>query len=91
MIEKKAVIKNEQGIHCRPSAAILSGIKGYEGEISVFTDNGGTKLNSVMSLLSLGLDYGREVTVRVDGPDEESTALKVVELFERQFDFPPRD
>ena len=91
MIEKKAVIKNEQGIHCRPSAAILNETKGYQGEIEVVTDNGSTKLNSVMALLSLGLDHGREVTIRVEGPNEEAMAQKLVGLFEYQFDFPPRD
>jgi phosphotransferase system HPr-like phosphotransfer protein len=48
------------------------------------------ELNNVMGLLSLGLVQGSEVTLRVEGPDEEQEAETMAELFSRHFDFPPR-
>jgi len=91
MTERSAIIRNEAGIHCRPSAVILKEVKQYAGEVVVCSEFGETRLDSVMSLLSLGLDEGREIRIRVSGPDEEKVADRMVELFEYNFDFPPRE
>ena len=91
MIEKKAKICNEQGIHCRPASVILKEMREYDGEIHILSDNGEAKLLSVMSLLGLGLDKGREITIRVDGPNEEEVGKRLVDLFEYNYDFPPRE
>jgi phosphocarrier protein len=90
MIEQSATIQNEQGIHCRPSALILNAIQGFEGDISIQADDQLVPLKSVLDLMSLGLEQGRTITIRVDGGDEESMCQRLVELFETNFDFPPR-
>ncbi len=90
MVEQRAVIKNEQGIHCRPSAVIIKSIQGYDGQASVCSASGEANLQSIMGLLSLCLEQGTEVQVRVDGPDEESICAQLVKLFETEFDFPPK-
>lgn len=91
MTEREATIRNEQGIHCRPSAVILKEIKGYGGEIMIASEHGEARLESVMSLLGLGLERGCRISIRVSGPQEENMADKLVELFEYNFDFPPRE
>ena len=48
-------------------------------------------LESMMGLLSLGLCRGTEVTIRVNGGDEERIGDRLVELFEREYEFPPLD
>ncbi len=40
MIELPATIRNEQGIHCRPSAVIIKAVKNYDGEIRVISEEG---------------------------------------------------
>jgi len=91
MIEREATIRNGQGIHCRPSAVILKEVKGYEGEITIASGHGEARLESVMSLLGLGLDRGCRISIRVAGPEEEKMADKLVNLFEYDYDFPPRE
>lgn len=91
MTERKATIKNGQGIHCRPAAVILKEVKGYEGDIEIHSDHGQAQLKSVMSLLGLGLDHGCRIAIRVSGPEEEQMADKLAGLFEYEFDFPPRE
>jgi phosphocarrier protein len=91
MIEKTATIQNEQGIHCRPASVILNEMKGYTGDIHIFADGRGAKLMSVMGLLGLGLERGRTITIRVDGPDEEAVCGSLVDLFEYNFDFPSNE
>lgn len=89
MIEKKAIIRNAQGIHCRPSAMIIRFVNSYEGEILVRTGRGETRLRSILELMSLELYPGSEVTIQVSGPDEEEFCHDLVALFETHFDFPP--
>ena len=90
MVELPATIRNEMGIHCRPSAEILKAASGYPGDILVSAPSGHCDLHSVMGLMALALHQGTEITIRVTGPDEEEMCRKLVELFETEFDFPPR-
>ncbi len=89
MIQRIATVRNSQGIHCRPSVVIMGAARGYPGKVTVEVPRGSTDLTSVLSLLSLELHEGTRVTITVDGPDEETLCLKLVELFEKHFDFPP--
>ncbi len=90
MVETKAVVQNEAGIHCRPSAILVKEGCAYAGEILVTADSGTCTLTSALELIMLGLEKGATVNIQVSGPDEEEEAKKLVELFETHFDFPPR-
>ena len=90
MFEAKATIRNEAGIHCRPSAILIKEGSAYPGEILVTADSGTCSLTSALELIMLGLEQGAEVAIQVTGPDEEAFGRKLVELFETHFDFPPR-
>lgn len=89
MIEKKAIIKNTQGIHCRPSAVIVQEAVNYPGTITVAANDKTCSLTSVLELITLALEEGTEVTISVEGPDEAAFCDKLVALFETHFDFPP--
>jgi len=90
VVEAKAVVQNEAGIHCRPSAILVKEGCAYEGEILVTAASGTCTLTSALELIMLGLEKGAEVNIQVSGPNEEEEAEKLVELFETHFDFPPR-
>lgn len=91
MISDKAVINNDAGIHVRPSGVIMSELGIYTGKIVLSVNSNSVELNSVMSLLALGLMKGDEVEIMVTGNDEEKICTKVKELMERVYDFPPRN
>lgn len=91
MIERTAQIRNNAGIHCRPSAVIIKAVQPYPGMAKVSTENGEATLHSIMGLLSLCLEKGTRVRITVDGPEEQSFAEELVKLFETEYDFPPRD
>ncbi|OVE80780.1 hypothetical protein BVY04_04915 [bacterium M21] len=90
MVQKKATILNAHGIHCRPSTLIVNDVKKYDGDVRVVAESGESNLRSVLGLVSLGLETGFNVTLEVDGPDEETYCDHLVELFETHFDFPPQ-
>jgi phosphotransferase system HPr (HPr) family protein len=87
VIERIAIVRNDAGIHCRPSAVIIKAASQYAGEITVFTGAGDVDLHSMLALVALGLDVGSEVRIRVTGPDEEAFCALLAELFETRFDF----
>ncbi len=89
MIERTAIIRNDAGIHCRPAALIIKAASQFVGEMTVFSDAGQVDLHSMLALVSLGLDSGTQVRIRVSGPDEEAFCARLVGLFENRFDFEP--
>lgn len=88
MVEIKAIIKNEAGIHCRPTAVITQKAEAYKGKITVVAASGTCTLGSALELMMLGLGYGTEFAIQVEGPDEAAVAQQFKELFETEFDFP---
>jgi phosphocarrier protein HPr len=88
MFEAKAVILNEAGIHCRPSAILVKEGSTYAGTILVTAPSGTCDLTSALECIMLGMEQGTELTIQVTGPDEEAYAKKLAELFQTQFDFP---
>ncbi|MDD2237151.1 MAG: HPr family phosphocarrier protein [Kiritimatiellae bacterium] len=90
MIELNATIKNSAGIHCRPSALIIKAAASYSGTIQVESPGHGTcTLRSVLDLISMGLEQGAQIVIRVEGEGEEAFCRKLADLFETEFDFPP--
>ena len=89
MVERTVTVRNAHGIHCRPSALIIKEVAGYGGAMHVVAQHGETDLRSIFGLLSLGLEQGAVLTVRVTGPDEATQCARLAELFEHHFDFPP--
>ncbi len=88
MITRKAVVQNAHGIHCRPSTVIVKYAMGYSGTICVSSGDKSSDLKSILDIIALALFPGAEVSICVDGSDEERVCSELVELFERHFDFP---
>jgi len=88
MFKAKAVVKNEAGIHCRPSAILVTEGSAYSGEILISAESGTCTLTSALELIMLGLEVETVVTIQVTGPEEEVFCQKLVEIFETHFDFP---
>lgn len=91
MKERLVTVKNEAGIHCRPASVILNAImQDYPNDKFIVSADDGqeVELDSILSLISLGLACGRSCTLKVEGPDEEAAAAKIGDLFEYNFDFP---
>lgn len=89
VVKAKARVRNEAGIHCRPSAEIVKQVAGYRGTMRVIHPNDGeSDLRSMLSLMMLALTQDTEVEVEVDGPDEQKQLQKIVELLEYEYDFP---
>lgn len=91
MVSSEAKIKNEAGIHCRPSTHIVKTLQTYEGRLKVTNQEGDSSdLRSMLSLMMLALAHGTRITLEVEGPDEEAQLQELIALFEYEYDFPPQ-
>ena len=90
MVTKKATIKNNAGIHVRPSGVIFGATRDHRCAIVLRGNGFETSLDGVMGLIAMGLCKGDVIDISVDGPDEAVVCDQLVELFERVYDFPPR-
>ena len=91
MKERIVTIRNNAGIHCRPSSMILNTIQQkYQLHTFVIVKNGEEiELNSILNLISLGLACGDRAILQVSGAEEDEAIVEIGDLFEYEFDFPP--
>ena len=92
MRKRLITVRNRAGIHCRPSSAIVNAMQQEFPDhlFEVTVGDTTTEINGILELLSLGLTRGTEAVLRVEGPDEERAIERIGDLFEYEFDFPPR-
>ena len=71
MKEFKYVITDAQGIHARPASELVKLTK--EGKT--------VEAKKLMAVMSLGIKCGQEITVTVEGEDEDAVAEKLENFF----------
>lgn len=72
MKEAKFTIGNALGIHARPAAEIAKMASQFECMINLFANQKRANAKSLLMIMSLGVASGQELTVSVDGKDEDS-------------------
>lgn len=82
MKEFKYVIKDSVGIHARPAGLLVKEVTAV-APAKVYISNGAKKVeaNRLFSVMSLGVKCGDEITVTVEGGNEEEVVLKIEEFF----------
>lgn len=80
MKEFKYTIQDALGIHARPAGMLVKAVAGFKSAITI--DNGAKKADArrLMAVMSMGVKQGQEVTVTVDGEDEDA-AIAALEAF----------
>ena len=70
-------IQDELGIHARPAGQLVKCASAFKSTVTV--DNGVKKgdAKKIMSLMMLAVKKGQQVTVTVEGEDEEEAAAQL--------------
>lgn len=74
MKEFQYIIKDEAGIHARPAGMLAKEAKNFKSKITLVGNGREADALRLMAVMSLGLKQGAEMTVRVEGEDEEQAA-----------------
>ena len=88
MIKKLITIKNESGLHARPSAALVKTASKFQSDFFIYMY--GYKVNgkSILGVMTLAAEHGAELELELDGEDEKEAMATIVELIDNKFGFP---
>lgn len=86
MLEQDIVVSNRLGLHARASAKLVQLVSSFKSTVWLVSRGREVNAQSIMGVMMLAAGLGTPLTVRADGPDEESALAAVVALFERKFD-----
>ena len=86
MLEREVTISNKLCLHARASAKLVQLLQGYK--CNAWLVHRGREINakSIMGVMMLAAGIGQTITLRADGPDENTALAAMAELFERKFD-----
>ena len=82
MVEQNVIVKNETGLHARPAASLVQFVKNFDGKVELIKDGKTANAKSIFNVMALGISQDTEVTVRLDGENEEENLKKLLEFRE---------
>ena len=81
-----ASIRNERGLHARAAAKFVKLAQQFDSEIEVSRGANTVSGRSIMGLMMLAASPGSEVTLNVDGPDENEALEALCALIANNFE-----
>ncbi|MGQ4538419.1 phosphoenolpyruvate--protein phosphotransferase [Dermabacteraceae bacterium P7074] len=73
------VVPNPTGLHARPAATLVSTAKEFASDVRIKRGSDSANAKSIVSIMSLGVANGEELTVEATGPDAEEAAQVVAD------------
>jgi phosphocarrier protein len=86
MREQDIVVSNRLGLHARASAKLVQLVQGYKSTVMLLNKGREVNAKCILGVMLVAAGRGTPLTVRADGPDEDSALDAVVALFARKFD-----
>ena len=74
MKEFKHVITDPMGMHARPAGMLVTAVAPFASKVPIEAPTGKADARRLMALMKLAAKQGMELTVTVDGADEEKAA-----------------
>jgi phosphocarrier protein len=86
-----ATVSDPVGFHLRAAGRIVKLTKQFSSEVTIRYDGRSANAKSIMGLASLAAEYGSQVEVEVDGPDEDTALQSVIQLIEIELAEPEQE
>ncbi len=77
MKEFKHVINDPLGMHARPAGMLVKAVAPYASKVTVTAPTGKADAKRLMALMRLAAKQGMELTITVEGADEEKAATEL--------------
>ena len=78
------VIKDELGIHARPAAKLVQESNKFESKVVMTCNGNECEISKLFALMAMGVRHGDNVTVSVEGTDEELAYETIKKFFEEE-------
>ena len=76
------VIKDEVGIHARPAGLLVKEVKKYQSKVTIEGNGKKSDAGKLMAVMGMGIKKDMEVTITVEGDDEERAGPAMKEFVE---------
>ena len=77
MKEFKHVIADPMGLHARPAGMLVKACASYASTITINAPTGKADAKRLMGIMRLAAKAGMELTIQVEGADEEKAAAEL--------------
>ncbi len=84
-LSKTFIIRNELGVHARPAALIVQKMSSMKSDVMLESDGERVNAKSIMGILMLAIECGKEITVHVCGSDAQKAMDTLEQLIEDKF------
>ena len=81
MKEFKYVVTDPEGIHARPAGELVKAVKAFSSDIKIAKGGKAMNCKAIFGVMGLGVKTGEEVTIKVDGEDEETATAELEAFF----------
>ena len=81
MKEFKYVITDSEGIHARPAGILVKQAAGYQSSVKIAKGEKSADAKRIFGVMGLGVKTGEEVTITVEGADEDTAAAELETFF----------
>ena len=81
MKEFKYVITDPEGIHARPAGILVKQAAGYQSTVKIAKGEKSADAKRIFGVMGLGVKTGEEVTITVEGADEEKAIAELESFF----------
>jgi phosphocarrier protein len=85
MQDKTVTIVNKLGLHARAAARFVTLASSFASDIRVAKNGQEVNGKSIMGVMMLAASRGTEITLIVDGDDENQAIASLTELIEQRF------
>ena len=77
MKEIKHIINDPLGMHARPAGMLVKAVAPFASKITVNAPTGSADAKRLMALMRLAAKQGMELTITIEGDDEEKAAAEL--------------
>ena len=81
MREFKYKITDPEGIHARPAGMLVKQASGCACAVKLEKDGKEVDAKRIMSVMTLGVKHGSEITVKCDGEGEDTAIVELEKFF----------
>lgn len=87
MISKQFVMNCDEGFHLRPAQVLMEKSTAFQSDIVLKkSDSEEADAKSILGLMSLGVEKGETVVIKINGSDEKEAMSAIERLFANNFD-----
>jgi len=85
MIEREVEIINKAGMHTRPASLLVKLASKFKSDFYIIKKGFQINGKSIIGVMSLAAEYGSNLTLRFDGPDEDKASEAIIGFFNEGF------